>query len=96
MAFKWVKEVEAEDVRDETFYFLATRPPTRMTPHLFHAEGLNGKKCWSQKPGIALRYKGSDFVREELKRNPNMVAVIVPNDADTRWRARKPRSDFQR
>lgn len=91
MAVKWVVEVEHDAIDPAGIYFLAIRPVTRMTLHMFAARGLNGKSCWSEKPGIAKKFLGETIV-EHLRNTPSQVAVIVPDDADKRWRARKNRT----
>lgn len=89
MSKKWIREVEAEQIKDDSQYFIAIRPASRMTSHLFSARGLNGKTCWSEKPGIARRYQGSEELRKYMKQRNDLVAVLIPPDANTRWRARK-------
>ena len=57
----------------------------------FLGRGLNKKVLWTQKPGIAIRAVGGEALREYLKRDARFKAVEIPEDADKRWRARKPR-----
>lgn len=87
----WVKVVEVAGVEEGKAYFIALRPKTPMASYRFWAKGLNGKHLWSEKPGIAVRAAGNDQLRQLLKDRPDCVAVLVPADADTRWRRRKRR-----
>ena len=86
---KWIKEVEADQIADNAQYCIALRPASRLASHMFSARGLNGKTCWSEKPGIAKRYEGGEELREHLRQRKDLIAVAVPADADTRWQARR-------
>jgi len=85
----WIIEVEPDLIKDGKLYFVAMKPPTEMAPHLFSATGLNGKSCWSQKPGIANRYRGCEKLRKEMRQKTDLIAVDVPANADSKWKARK-------
>ena len=89
VAKKWITEVEHADIKDHAVYFIALRPASRSASHMFSACGLNGKTCWSEKPGIAKRYEGGEALREHMRQRNDCIAVQVPADADTRWRARR-------
>lgn len=91
MSAKWIKEVEPNDIENGKIYFIAIRPVTRMTKHLFAANSINGDSIWSEKPGIAKRFEGSDKLKKYLIENPDLIAVIEPPDAKHRWKARKPK-----
>ena len=81
--------VEPEAIDSEKSYFLAIKPVWEFGCYTYASRGLNGKFCWSIKPGIAIRYKGSNELIDELKKRTNLVALLVPEDVDKRWRARK-------
>jgi len=91
MPAKWIKETEPEDIETGKIYFIAIRPATSMMKHLFAATDINGKFIWSEKPGIANRYKGSKELKKHLMEKPDLIAVIEPPDASKRWKARKPK-----
>lgn len=60
---------------------------------MFYSRGLNGKTLWSVKPGIAIQAYGGKQLIKTFATNAalNLVAIEVPADASTRWRARKRR-----
>lgn len=89
MPADWIKEVEFADIKDGQLYFIAQRPPTDMVMHEFAARGLNGRDIWSQKPGIARKFEGSEDFRKYMEGKPNLIAIEIPADAATRWKARK-------
>lgn len=92
MVQKWIKPVESADVVDGKDYFVAARPRNSMQGYSFQSIGLNGKVCFSSKPGIAMWFKGGDALREQLEKLPTLVALEIPADAHTRWKARQRRS----
>jgi hypothetical protein len=81
--------VDPETIELGRLYFLAMKPETEYAPLLYASRGLNGKFCWSVKPGIANKYEGSERLKAELQAKPNLIAIAVPPDADKRWRARR-------
>lgn len=89
---KWGDFIKKESLEEGSQYFLAKRGNIgdQYHEHFFlYARGLNGKTQWSVKPGIALRF-GKDTMFENLSNNPDLWAIKVPDDADSRWSARKP------
>lgn len=52
------------------------------------------KECFTVKPGIAIRYNGGKVLNDFINKN-NLVAIPVPADYATRWRARKPVRRFK-
>lgn len=81
----WIKPVEHVDVRDGALYFIGIRPRTDRAQWYFYARNSRGKVCSSTKPGMALRYVGSQKMRDVLAEKPDLVAIEVPADADKRW-----------
>ncbi len=59
----------------------------------FHVRGLNQKLMWGGKPGIAVQYTGCEKFRQYLRdaKDSAYLAVAVPDDHATRWKARKRR-----
>ena len=84
----WIKAVTPDEVQDGKLYFIGMPPKWKYGAWEFWSEWLNGKRAWSIKPGIALQYEGSDELRKLLTEK-ELMAVEVPKDADTRWRARR-------
>lgn len=91
----WIKEVLPCQIEDGKLYFIATRHNSPGS-YSFYSRGLNGKKSWSVKPGIAIRFTGGAPLVAELAKNQNLVALEVPVDADKRWKARKRRFSWQK
>jgi hypothetical protein len=89
MAPKWIVEVPADQVQDDTDYFIGRRPRTEMAGWLFVAENRAGKQMMSEKPGIAMRFVGGEKMRAHLRGRPDLAAIAIPADADKRWRARR-------
>lgn len=86
----WDKtSVEPDKIETGRLYFLARKPVWKYGALVYAARGLNGKFCWSVKPGIANKYEGSEALKTELLTNPDLIAIAVPPDADKRWRARR-------
>lgn len=85
----WIKAVPVGDVQDGTLYFVGRPPKWKYGTWAFWSEWLNGKRAWSEKPGIALQYEGGDGLRKLLAERPDCMAVEVPKDADRRWRKRR-------
>lgn len=95
---KWIKAVEATNIEEGKIYFFAK---TYGRGFDFWSQWKNGRKCWSGKPGIAMRFQGGTDFRADIERNqkkfdaemgdkaPKFMAIEVPADADKRWRARK-------
>lgn len=80
--------VACTDVQDGRLYFIGLPPKWKYGIWAFWSEWLNGKRTWSEKPGIALQYEGGNALRQLLKDRPDVAAVEVPKDADKRWRKR--------
>ena len=85
----WIKPVPLNEVQDGTLYFIGLPPQWKYGTWAFWSEWLNGKRAWSEKPGIALQYEGGDGLRKLLKERGDVMAVEVPKDADKRWRKRR-------
>ena len=85
----WIKTVEIEQIVDEVLYFIALKPATKLGRWMFFSEPKNGKRQFSTKPGIALKYKGSAEFRDYIKNNDKLCAVEVPSNSDSKWRARR-------
>jgi hypothetical protein len=85
---KWVKPVECHEIVDDVAYFLALRPVTDMGQWMFYAELKSGKRQFSLKPGLAIKFLGSEKLRCTLKDSPDLCAVEVPPNADRKWRSR--------
>ena len=87
---KWEpKAVTVADMKEGEHYFLVQGG---LPPHcLYYSRGLNGRLLWSVKPGIAIRFPGDGTAQEVLTKNPQYTAILVPADADKRWRARTRR-----
>jgi len=81
---KWIKVVDAKDLDPHRDYFIGRVGYGVM----FISRGLDGKLMWSVKPGIAIKFTAKN-AREHLGTNADHVAILVPKDAATRWRARK-------
>ena len=88
MAASWINEISAELIEDGKEYFIAIKPVTKMVRHLFLATDKNGNARWSQKPGIANSYVGSESMRQEMAAREDLIAVEVPKNAGKKWRAR--------
>lgn len=86
----WIKAVAPDDVQDGKSYFIGLAPKWKYGTWAFWSEWLNGKRAWSEKPGIALQYVGSDELRKLLTEK-GVMAVEVPEDAARRWRKRQPK-----
>jgi hypothetical protein len=86
---KWVKSVEYHEIVDDVAYFLALRPVTEMGQWMFYSELKNGKRQFSLKPGLAIKFIGSEKLRCTLKDRPELCAVEVPPNADRKWRSRR-------
>ena len=88
----WAKIVPIGEIKDGQHYFVGKVFGGGVYAGLeFHVRGLNKKLMWGGKPGIAVRYEGSANFREYMAKSTDCVAVEVPTDADTRWKARKRR-----
>lgn len=89
---KWIKFVPRDQLIDGAEYFLG-RHRNKGDPYHedvdFLGKGLNGKQQWTCKPGIAIRAICNEKFRKTLEENPDLVAVEIPKDAATRWKARK-------
>jgi len=86
---KWIKIIEINDIKENKEYFIGRKKENNCVGDLFWSRPLRGKDQWTTKPGIAIRYKGCEDLKEVLRKNPNAVAIEVPLNACTRWRARK-------
>jgi hypothetical protein len=86
----WIRPVAPADVEDGRPYFIGLPPKWKYGTWAFWSEWLNGKRAWSEKPGIALQYEGGEELRKLLTEK-GVMAVEVPKDADTRWRKRRSR-----
>lgn len=87
----WIKPVATSDVENGTLYFVGMPPKWKYGTWAFWSEWLNGRRAWSEKPGIALQYEGGDGLRKLLTERADCIAVEVPKDADKRWRRRRAR-----
>lgn len=89
----WIKEVTLEQLQEGRAYFLAKKWESECagTSYMFHSRLLNGKVQWSSKPGIAVRCVANEKLREILTEHADLVAIEIPADADSRWKARKHR-----
>lgn len=85
----WINPVEPHEIIDGKLYFLALKPVSHVGEWLFYSELKSGKRQFSKKPGIALKYKGSDDFRKAFDGRPDLCAVEVPSNAGSKWRARK-------
>ena len=85
----WVKAVYLSDVVDGKLYFIGLRPVSRLAPWMFYSEDKSGKRRFTVKPGIAIRYRGGDELRKAVASRSDCCCVEVPEDADKRWRARR-------
>lgn len=86
---KWAKIVKPKDIKKGKLYFLSmVQKPGSMTPQLLWAEGKDGKRIWSEKPGIAIKCKGGSAFKAFMEKDELLVAIEVPKNADRRWRAR--------
>lgn len=85
----WVKLVEVADLDPDKLYFIAVRPRTQNNPLLFQSQA-DRKANWTTKPGIAAKYSGRALIEgANFRERKDLVAVEVPKDADTRWKARR-------
>jgi hypothetical protein len=96
MAQRWIKEIAPDELRPEKSYFIAQKFGIHGNCYAFYSQGLKGKRSFTSKPGIALRYAGGDELRAILEKHPELVFLEVPADADKRWRARKPVRSWMR
>lgn len=91
----WAKPVEAKDIQESELYFLGknvtAHSPEMAASWLFYSKDIKGKLKWASKPGIALRIRGDQKLREILAENPHLQAIPVPKDADQRWKRRQRR-----
>jgi hypothetical protein len=86
----WSEIIDASNIAPDGLYFFAKKTGSGIHESvMFYSRLLSGKCQWSHKPGIALRFAGSDMI-EMLGKYPDRVAVKVPVDADKRWKRRKP------
>lgn len=96
---KWNKVIASpDDISPDKTYFVARQCsylPNQET-WMYLSRPLKGPKQWATKPGIAIRYRGSPKLAEWMKRSAHeieqkrLVAIEVPADANTRWKARAP------
>lgn len=91
----WAKPVEAKDIQESELYFLGKNVTAHSADFgpswIFYSKDIKGKTIWSSKPGIALRIRGDQKLREILAENPDLQAVPVPKDADQKWKRRQRR-----
>lgn len=88
----WVKQVPVNELVDDQHYFFARAWESMgSTSYSFWSRGLNGKPMWSVKPGIAMHIKCDEKFRKALADTPGAVAVAIPADYATRWKARTKR-----
>lgn len=89
----WIVETPVDAIVDGKHYFLALRHDGTGTAHYeFWSRYLSGRTTWSVKPGIAIQYEGCQELRDTIrKQTAPVVAVEVPTDYATRWKARKHR-----
>lgn len=88
MMASWIKEATASEIVDGNEYFIGIRPKHDSQGWFFFSQNRKGKQMVSSKPGIAIRYVGSDAMRDVLSNRPELGAVIIPADADKRWKMR--------
>lgn len=86
----WIKYAEIDDIQENKEYFIGRRKENNCVGNLFWSRPLRGKDQWTVKPGIAIKYSGSEDFKEMLRKNPIAIAIEVPANSDKRWRARKP------
>lgn len=82
--------VPVEETKPDRLYFIARGSPGRF---MYYSRYLSGKHAWSVKPGIAIQCYGGEQLVTTFAKNKakgiDLVAIEVPADAATRWRARK-------
>lgn len=89
----WGKEVPVEDVSTEKFYWIAKIWGETCA---LYSRWKNGKTAWSSKPGIAVHFKGSLALLDEVRKQNateregvRWILIEVPADASKRWKSRK-------
>jgi hypothetical protein len=90
----WIEFVPMEQLVDGETYFIGRHLNKGDAYHescMLIGRGLNGKLCWTHKPGIAIRSVCNAEFRELLNKHPDWSVVRIPRDADKRWKARKRR-----
>jgi len=85
----WVKPVGVDGIKEGVEYFIGREPLSRLSQWTFYAELKSGKRQWSSKPGLAIRYVGCDKLRKEVSKHEGVACVEVPANAEKRWRSRK-------
>lgn len=94
----WKKEVPFSEVKEGKLYFVA-RTWTwgeGQTAWQLYGEGKNGKPVWTDKAGIAVRFKPNALLAAALGKanaketgNARIVLFEVPANADKRWKRRR-------
>jgi len=84
---RWIRKVVQIPETGKTYFLVRNKT-------LFISRDINGKVCWSVKPGIAIRFNGGVDERGlllKLAREYEAEIVEVPGDWQQRWRRRKKR-----
>lgn len=81
----WIKIAPVDDIQPSLKYFIGKRCGETI---LFYSRDIKGKMVWSCKPGIAVQAPGDEKLRHAIANDAELVAVQVPKNAATRWRAR--------
>jgi len=87
MSRAWPVVTPLDELQDTACYFIAK--PFGKGSFIFYSKGLNGKTIWSVKPGLAVHFKGGEKLKEALRKFDDLVAIKIPDDYATRWKARK-------